>query len=381
MADAKKDYYDVLGVSKNATADELKAAFRKLALQFHPDRNPGNKASEESFKEINEAYEILSDPKKRQQYDQFGHAGVNAGPGPGPGGFEGFQGAGGADFGDIFGDLFQGVFSGGGGGRGRSQKRSGPQQGADLKTEVEVTLEQAYRGTEVPLSISRHETCETCKGSGAKAGTTPKTCTTCKGSGQVRYSQGFFSLSQSCPQCHGTGQIVTNPCASCSGAGRIRRTHQVRVRIPPGVDEGVSLRVPDAGDGGERGGPSGDLYVVIRLKKDDVFERLEDNLIVERRISFPQAALGGEVEVPTFEGTVTMKIPPGTQSGTVLRLREKGMPRLGRRGQGDLLVKVTLDVPKKLNDKQRELLKQLSTSLGQSANERDENLFKKMFGK
>lgn len=359
----KRDYYEILGISKGAAPEDIKSAYRRLALKYHPDKNQGDKTAEEKFKEINEAYEMLSDRQKRSQYDAFGHAGVGTAPPP-----QGGAGAGGfGDFssvGDIFGDIFGDVF-----GRSAGRSRgSRSQRGADLEYSLEISLENAMHGVEVPLEIPRHETCSNCGGSGAKSGTKSKTCPQCKGAGQVRYSQGFFSFSQTCPRCNGVGEIIETPCPVCRGAGRVKGTNKVKVRIPAGVDEGTSLRVSGAGESGERGGTSGDLYVVLRLKKNDKFKRQGDDLYTELNLSFSQAVFGGEFEVDTLDSKVKLKIHQGTQPGTILRLKEKGFPHLGRRGSGDLLVKVAVVVPTTLDDRQKAALRQFAQASGESTN-------------
>lgn len=380
-----QDYYDLLGVPRNATEAEIKKAYRKLALKHHPDRNPGDKKAEDQFKRINSAYEALSDPKKRQVYDQFGEAGLAGaagGGGHGPG-FAGAQGFG--DLGDIFGDLFEGFF-GGAAGAGRHRGRA--QRGHDLKYEVEVTLEEAYEGARRPVSYDRVEACAPCGGSGAKSGTGRKTCATCRGSGRVQFSQGFFSMTQPCPQCGGEGQVIQTPCPSCGGAGRVRRAHKVTIRIPPGVYDGAMLRIQGEGEAGARGGEPGDLYVVVRLKHHPRFERDEDDLVFEERVTFPQAALGCKLDVPTLSGEkARIKVPAGAHDGMMLRIPAKGMPRLKGRGFGDLLVRLKIDVPKDLTAEQRRLLEELDKAFGgESAAdgaepEKEEGgIFKKIFG-
>ncbi|MBI4057029.1 MAG: molecular chaperone DnaJ [Elusimicrobia bacterium] len=364
------DYYQLLGVPRNATADEIKSAFRKAALKYHPDRNPGNKQAEEKFKELNEAYEVLSDTKKRQLYDQFGHAGVSAGGGQaGPGGFGGVEGAG---FGDVFGDIFENFFSGG--------QRSRTRKGADLKYEVEISLEDAYHGTQIPVHFERTELCDVCGGLGAKPGSGLKRCTTCKGSGRVQFAQGFFSLTQTCGQCGGEGQIIETPCRHCQGSGRMRKRAQLTVRIPPGVHEGSTLRISEAGEAGGKGAQNGDLYVFIRVKAHAQFERQENDLIYSSPISFPKLAIGCTLEVPTLnKEKAKIRIPAGTQDGAVFRIREKGMPKLGQRGYGDLLVKIRVEIPRHLTDKQKEILKDFSKTLGEKEEE-EGGIFKKIFG-
>jgi len=356
MATKKRDYYEVLGLNRDASEEDIKKAYRKLAMKHHPDRNPDSKDAEEKFKEAKEAYEMLTDAEKRRAYDAYGHAGVNpqmgmgGGMGPGQEGFGGFAEA----FGDIFSDIF-----GGGQGRGRASVF----RGADLRYNLEVTLEQAARGTETKIRIPTMETCETCKGSGAKPGTQPKTCETCHGSGTVRLSQGFFSIQQTCPTCHGTGKTVSDPCATCRGAGRLKKHKTLAVKIPAGVDEGDRIRLSGEGEAGVNGGPPGDLYVVIHLKEHGVFQRDGDDLHCEMPISFSQAALGGEIEIPTLDGSAKVKIPPETQTGQVFRLRGKGIKGVRSSYPGDLLCEVVVETPVRLNDTQKDLLRQLEESM------------------
>ena len=345
---AKRDYYEVLGVNRDASDDEIKKAYRKLAMKFHPDRNPDNPKAEEQFKEAKEAYEILSDKQKRGAYDQFGHAGVDpsAGGGPGGAGMGGFADA----FSDIFGDIF-----GGGGGRGG---RSNVYRGADLRYNLEISLEDAARGSETRIRIPTMAECETCHGSGAKKGSEPKTCPTCGGHGQVRMQQGFFSIQQTCPKCHGTGRYVADPCQSCHGAGRVKQHKTLSVKIPAGIDEGDRIRLAGEGEPGVNGGPPGDLYVQIHLKPHGVFQRDHDDLHCEMPISFTTAALGGEIEIPTLEGVAKLRIPTETQSGKVFRLRGKGIKGVRSIGYGDLLCHVVVETPVSLTDRQKELLRE-----------------------
>jgi molecular chaperone DnaJ len=352
MAAAKKDYYEVLGVNKDASEDEIKKAYRKLAMKYHPDRNPDNPKAEEQFKEAKEAYEMLSDDQKRAAYDQYGHAGVDPSMGGGAGaGFGGFSDA----FGDIFGDIF-------GGARGGSGQRSNVYRGADLRYNMEISLEEAARGSETKIRIPVQSTCETCKGSGARPGTSPVTCTTCNGHGQVRMQQGFFSVQQTCPKCHGTGKMVKDPCPTCHSAGRVKQNKTLSVKIPAGVDEGDRIRLSGEGEAGVNGGPTGDLYVVIHLKQHEIFQRDGGNLHCEMPISFTTAALGGEIEVPTLDGAAKMKIPAETQTGAVFRLRSKGIKPLRSSEHGDLMVHVVVETPVKLTEKQKELLREFDTS-------------------
>ncbi len=372
----KRDYYEILGVSKGATADEMKAAYRKLALQFHPDRNPGNKGAEDKFKEINEAYEVLSNQQKRAAYDQYGHAGVQQGGPAGPGGgFEGFQGFEGGNFGDVFGEIFGEVFGGGRGAGGRQRAR----KGADLRYDHTVTLAEAFTGTQSTLRVNRQAACPQCHGSGAKPGTSQKTCTDCRGAGQVRVTRGFFTMAQTCPKCRGEGQIVSDPCSNCRGQGRLRSTENITVRIPAGVEDGTALRVPNAGEAGERGAPAGDLYVVIQVREDGRFVRDGDDLLAERRISIPMAVLGGEVSVETLDKTVRINVPAGTQSGTTFRVKGAGMPRLGSNGRGDLKIRVLVDIPAKPTKEQKKLFMDLAKTMGEDVDAND-GIFKKVFG-
>jgi molecular chaperone DnaJ len=356
MATKKRDYYEVLGVNRDASEEDIKKSYRKLAMKFHPDRNPDSKDAEEKFKEAKEAYEILSTAEKRRAYDSYGHAGVNpqmGGMGAGAGGPEGFGG-----FAEAFGDIFSDIF-GGGQGRGRSSVF----RGADLRYNLEVSLEQAARGTETKIRIPTMETCETCHGSGAKPGTHPKTCETCHGSGQVRLSQGFFSIQQTCPTCHGSGKMIVDPCATCRGAGRLKKHKTLAVKIPAGVDEGDRIRLSGEGEAGVNGGPPGDLYVVIHLKEHGVFQRDGDDLHCEMPISFTHAALGGEIEIPTLDGSAKIKIPAETQTGQVFRLRGKGIKGVRSSYPGDLLCEVVVETPVRLSDPQKDLLRQLEESM------------------
>ncbi len=340
---AKKDYYEVLGVNRDASEDDFKKSYRKLAMKFHPDRNPDNPKAEEQFKEAKEAYEILSDANKRAAYDQYGHAGVDpsAAAGAGMGGF--------ADaFGDIFGDIF-----GGGGGR------SNVYRGADLRYNLEIALEDAARGTETKIRIPTLEECATCHGSGAKPGTQPVKCTTCDGRGQVRMQQGFFSIQQTCPKCHGSCKVVESPCATCRGAGRLKQHKTLSVKIPAGVDEGDRIRLSGEGEAGVNGGPAGDLYVVIHLKAHAVFQRDHNDLHCEMPISFTTAALGGDIKIPTLDGYAKIKIPEETQSGKVFRLRGKGIKGVRSSTHGDLMCHVVVETPVNLTARQRELLNEL----------------------
>jgi len=348
----KKDFYDILGINRDASDDDIKKAYRKLAMKFHPDRNPDSKDAEDKFKEAKEAYEILSEPEKRRAYDTYGHAGVNPNLSGGPGGFNSGEGFGGFSeaFGDIFGEIF-------GGGRGRGGQQV--YRGADLRYNMEITLEQAARGTETKIRIPSLDECDTCHGTGAKPGTKPKTCQTCNGQGQVRLQQGFFSIQQTCPTCHGNGKVIPEPCQACSGTGRIKNHKTLSVKIPAGVDDGDRIRLSGEGEAGMNGGPPGDLYVVVQLKAHGVFQRDGADLHCEMPVSFTVAALGGEIHIPTLEGEAKIKIPPETQSGQVFRLRGKGIKPVRQTSAGDLMCHVVVDTPVRLTDRQKELLREL----------------------
>jgi molecular chaperone DnaJ len=348
---AKRDFYEVLGVSKDASDEDIKKSYRKLAMKYHPDRNPDNKDAEDKFKEAKEAYEVLSDGNKRAAYDRHGHAGVD--PSAGGAGFGGGQGFG--DFGDAFGGIFDEIFGGRAGGGGGGQR---VYRGADLRYNLEITLEEAARGVDKTIRIPVMESCGTCHGSGAKPGTQPKTCPTCGGAGQVRMQQGFFSVQQTCPKCHGAGRIVTDPCHDCHGAGRVKKQKTLEVKIPAGIDEGMRLRHSGHGEAGVNGGPAGDLYVEIHIKQHAVFEREGDDLHCEMPISFATAALGGEISIPTLDGAANIKIPAETQTGKVFRLRGKGIKNLRSHQTGDLHCHVVVETPVKLTERQRELLRE-----------------------
>ncbi|MFZ1089521.1 MAG: molecular chaperone DnaJ [Xanthobacteraceae bacterium] len=342
---AKRCFYEVLGVERSADEGGLKSAFRKLAMKWHPDRNPGDKNCEARFKEINEAYEILKDPDKRAAYDRFGHAAFEHG---GPGGPAGF----GADFGSAFSDLFEGIF-----GMGAGRGRSGRERGADLRYNMEIRLEEAYSGKTAHVRIPTSVTCESCSGSGAKAGTRPKACPTCGGQGRIRHAQGFFTLERTCPNCQGRGQVIDNPCQACSGSGRVTRERTLSVNIPPSVEDGTRIRLAGEGEAGVRGGPTGDLYIFLSISGHPFFQREGADLHCRVPISMVTAALGGEFEVPTIDGTNTrVKVPEGTQSGRRFRVQAKGMPVLRSKQAGDMYIQVLVETPQKLTKRQRELL-------------------------
>ncbi len=351
---AKRDFYDVLGVARNASEEEIKKAYRKLAMKYHPDRNQGDKAkqAEEKFKEVKEAYEVLTDTSKRAAYDRFGHAGVDPSAG---GGFRGAEGMGG--FAEAFGDIFGDIFGGGRGGRSNAYR------GADLRYTMELTLEQAAKGFATEIRVPAWDNCETCHGSGAKPGTSPKTCTMCGGAGAVRMQQGFFSIQQTCPTCRGSGKVIAEPCGACSGAGRIKKNKVLEVNIPAGIDEGQRIRLSGKGEPGVNGGPPGDLYVEIRLKPHEVFQRDGDDLHCEVPVSIVTAALGGEVEIGTLTEKVSVHIPEGTQSGKTFRLRGKGIKGVRSSYPGDLYCHVSVETPVRLSEKQKKLLRELEASL------------------
>lgn len=349
----KEDFYKILGVDRNASDAEIKKKYRSLAMKFHPDRNADNpEAAEAKFKQIKEAYEVLSDPKKRSAYDQFGHAGIDPSMGGRPGGFGGAEG-----FSDIFGDMFGDIF-----GTSR-QQRGGPQRGADLRYNLELTLEEAVTGTEAKIRVPVYVVCDECGGSGAKRGSMPVICTTCHGHGQIRMQQGFFSVQQTCPTCRGTGKQIKDPCGKCHGHGRIQDTKTLSAKIPPGVDTGDRIRLAGEGEAGERSGPPGDLYVEIRVKDHEIFTRDGANLYCEVPISFPTACLGGELQVPTLDGKVVLKIPPETQTGKLFRLRGKGVRPVRGGPIGDLLCKVQIETPVQLTKEQKALIEKLAESL------------------
>jgi molecular chaperone DnaJ len=362
---SKRDYYEVLSVAREAADEDIKRAYRKIAMKYHPDRNPGDSDAEDRFKEASEAYEVLRDPEKRQIYDRFGHEGLQGA------GFTGFRG-----FDDIFssfGDIFEEFF--GFGTRGRTRYRG--RAGADLRYNLAMTLEEAAKGREVEIPVERRERCPRCEGSGARAGTSPAVCPMCNGRGQVTRSQGFFTISTTCGQCYGQGQIITDPCDECQGTGQIKRERRVDVKIPPGVDTGSRLRLRGEGEPGQGGGPPGDLYVVIHMEPHDFFERHEDDIVCQIPISFAQAALGARFQVPTLEGEKDLQIPEGTQSGSLFHLRGAGMPRLRGHGRGDQVVQVLVKTPTHLSKHQKELLREFAEVSGEEIAPRKKGFWKK----
>ena len=363
---SKRDYYDVLGVERGTSEGELKKAYRKLAMECHPDRHPDDPAAEDRFKQVSEAYAVLSDSDKRARYDRFGHAGLGGPGGGGPGADFGDLG----NFGDLFNDLFGDIF-GGGGGRGGSRRGRG-QRGADLRYNLEISLDDVLNGCEPRLKIPRMNRCGTCSGSGAAEGSKPSRCSRCEGTGQLVFQQGFFRVNRPCDACGGAGEVISNPCPTCRGAGRVEGQQSIQVKVPPGIDEGARLRVTGEGEAGVAGGPPGDLYVVMVMREHSLFKREGTDLHLEVPVAFVQAVLGGEIEVPTLDGKVKLSIPEGTQSGRVLRLRGKGLPPLQprldpaqlKKMRGDLYVKVFVEVPTKLNVRQRELLEEFAAQSG-----------------
>ncbi|KZN38616.1 molecular chaperone DnaJ [Pseudoalteromonas luteoviolacea] len=350
---SKSDYYEVLGVTKDASERDIKKAYKRLAMKYHPDRTAGDEALEAKFKEVKEAYEVLTDSQKRQMYDQYGHAAFEQNGGGGHGGF-----GGGADFGDIFGDVFGDIFGGGG---GRRQSRQ--QRGADLRYSLDLSLEEAVKGKDVEIKVPTWVSCEPCDGSGAKAGSKPKTCSTCHGAGQVQMRQGFFAVQQTCPTCQGTGQVISDPCNKCHGQGRVEKTKTLSVKIPAGVDTGDRIRLSGEGEAGMHGAPAGDLYVQVSVREHPIFVRDGNNLYCEVPISYTTAALGGEIEVPTLDGRANLKIPSESQTGKMFRMRGKGVKSVRSGSVGDLICKVVIETPVNLNDRQKELLRELEESM------------------
>ena len=377
----KRDYYEVLGVEKNASEAEIKKAYRKLAMKYHPDQNPGDKTAEEKFKEVNEAYEVLSDADKKARYDQYGFAGVDPNFNPAAGaGFGGFGGGGFGfgDFSDIFGDFF------GGGGGGASARRNAPSKGQNVVVEIDLSFEEAAFGCEREITYSRIEGCPSCHGSGCRDGAQPETCSYCGGSGTVRTQQNFMGMTmqsnQQCPKCGGTGKIIKEPCTTCKGKGKVRRSKTLRVKVPAGIDNGQSFRVRDEGNAGSNGGPNGDVLVTVAVRKHPIFTRDGANVLCEMPITFTQAALGATIEVPTLDGKVRYGIPEGTQTGTTFRLRGKGIPYVGYKTRGDQFVTVVVETPTKLTREQKELLKQLESSVGDDGQPKRKSFFDKLKG-
>jgi molecular chaperone DnaJ len=371
---SKRDYYEVLGIDRSAPETEIKKAYRRLAKKYHPDVNPGDEVAEAKFKEANEAYEILIDPQKREKYDRFGHAGFENG------GFDGFGGFGDFDFGGI-GDIFESFFGGSGFGRS-SRNRNGPKKGADLKYSLEISFEEAAFGVEKEISVNRVEACSECKGSGAKQGTTPIKCEHCGGSGQMQDKQntpfGQFVNIKACDVCQGEGKIVMEPCPACSGKGKIKKVRSVKIRVPAGIDDGQTISLRGEGEPGTKGGPVGDLYVVIHVLPHSIFQRQGNDVVCEIPITFVQAALGSEMEVPTLDGKVKYTIPEGIQTGSVFRLKGKGIPFLRGNGRGDQFVKVHVEVPRRLDDNQKEILRQFAKVSGDEVHEQRRGFFDKM---
>jgi molecular chaperone DnaJ len=376
MSKQKEDYYSVLGITRSATEIEIKSAYRKLAMKYHPDRNPGNSDAEEQFKTVNEAFEVLSDPQKKQMYDNYGYEGVNAaGAGGFHGGFGGFEDIVSSVFGDMFGGSFGGSFGG-------ASRRTRAQRGGDLKQRVTVSLEEAYSGLEESITYNRVDACDVCHGTGAQDGSGNKTCPTCRGAGVVQFSQGFFSMRQTCPDCGGQGTIIEKPCKSCRGLGRVNASNTITVKIPAGVREGIVLRVPNGGDMGANGGGYGDLYLETHIKKHKVFQRDGDDLVVESIVSYPAAVLGGSFEIENIKKEkVKVAVPEGSAHGTVLSLAGQGMPFLGKPGKyGDLKIVLSIDIPRKLNARQKELIKNLREAFESDPPKKQGGLFEKIFG-
>lgn len=381
MAD-KRDYYEVLGINRNASDEELKKAYRKLAKKYHPDVNPDDKDAEMKFKEVNEAYEVLSDPEKRLKYDRFGHSAFEQGGFNG--GFGGFGDIGFGGFGDIFESFFGSAFSGSSSGFGRrtSRSKTGPQRGADLQYRLDITFEEAAFGSEKEINLNRTEECSACKGTGANQGTGFETCRHCNGTGQVQIKQstpfGHFVNIKTCDVCRGEGKIIVTPCQKCKGSGRIRKNVKIKISVPAGIDNGQTISLRREGEPGLRGGPAGDLYIEIRVKPHPIFARKGNDIICEIPITFVQSALGGELDIPTLEGKIKYNIPEGTQTGTVFKLKGKGIPYLRGSGKGDLLFKVNIEVPKRLNEKQKEILKEFAAISGDEVYEDRKTFFNKM---
>ncbi len=371
---AKRDYYDVLGVEKGASADDIKRAYRRMAMKYHPDKNPGDKEAEAKFKECAEAYEVLSDQQKRQQYDQFGHDGLRGS------GMHDFSRMNVEDIFSMFGvdDFFGGIFGGGGGRRGGGRRRGGPAKGYDLETGVELTLEEVASGTEKTIEFTRQDRCGDCSGSGAAKGSKPSTCSTCGGNGQVARGGGFFQMVSTCPQCKGSGQVITDPCKSCRGTGKIPKKRTVSIKIPAGVHEGQSIRVTGEGEPGSNGGPNGDLYCYVKVSEHEFLQRDGNNLVAIVPISFTQAALGAMIDVPSLNGTRGLKVPAGTQYGAVFRIKGEGLPDIRSKQVGDQLVQITIETPTRLNEKQEELLRQFAETENKSVSPKSAGFFEKL---
>jgi len=366
----KHDYYEILGVARDASENEIRKAYRKLAMQHHPDRTQGDKQSEEKFKEVSEAYAVLTDPEKRANYDRFGHAGLGGGFGDFGGGF--------GSFGDIFGDIFEDFFGG-----ATAQRKAQVRRGDDIVYGLDLTLEEAYQGIDHEIAIPRMETCKECNGVGTAGGASRMTCPVCRGTGRLRQTQGFFSITRTCHRCGGIGSVIEHPCKNCKGEGRVRTQKKLQVTIPPGVDSGSRIRYRGEGEAGSRGGAPGDLYIMINVKKHDFFEREGENLICEVPISFPQAALGTQLKIPTLDGQVTLKVPPATQTHKVFRIKHKGMPALRGHDKGDLFVRVVVETPTKLNERQKELLEEFARISGEEEHPLTKKFldkFKEVFG-
>lgn len=365
---SKRDYYEILEVNRNASETEIKKAYRRLAIQYHPDKNPGDKDAEAKFKELSEAYAVLADSQKRATYDQFGHAGVNGGGGFSGGGFD----FGGTPFEDLFGDIFGDIFGGGSrrGGRG--------QRGDDLRYNLTISFEEAAFGVEKKLQLPRRQPCETCQGSGARPGTQAQTCSTCRGAGQVRYQQGFFTMTRPCPDCRGEGKIIASPCPDCRGSGQVKKQHEVSLKVPAGVENGTRLKLNGEGEAGLQGGPPGDLYVVLSVEEHPLFQRDGQDVICEVPISFVQVTLGCSIEVPTLEGRVNLKVPAGTQTGKVFKLSGKGIVSLQGYGRGDQLVVLKVEVPNKVSTRQRELLEEFAKEGGEDFHPQRKGFFDKV---
>ena len=368
---AKRDYYEILGVKKNADEAALKGAFRKLAMQYHPDRNPGDTTAEQNFKDVNEAYQVLSDPQKRAAYDRFGHQAVDGSAGGGPGGF-------GPDFASSMSDIFDDLFGDFMGGR-RGRSRSGRERGSDIRYNMEISLEEAFHGKTAQIRVPTSVMCETCSGSGAKAGTKPTTCGYCGGIGKVRASQGFYTIERTCPQCHGRGEVISEPCPDCSGSGRVTKERTLSVNVPAGVEDGTRIRLAGEGEAGLKGGPAGDLYIFLSVKPHELFQRDGADLFCRVPIAMTTAALGGQIEVPTLEGAMTrVKIPEGCESGKQFRLKGKGMPVLRSKTVGDLYIQVEVETPKNLTSRQRELLKEFEKASNKETSPASDGFFARM---